>query len=80
MPLATVSPDACYISLSEAAKLFPRRPSLPTINRWSHKGVRGVKLQTIKSGWRVVTTADAVEQFLAELNTTADEKLSRDGC
>lgn len=69
-----------YISLTEAAKLFPRRPSLPTINRWTNKGVRGVKLQTVKSGWRVVTTAEFVAQFLAELNTSDDAKLSLDGC
>jgi hypothetical protein len=51
------------------------------MHRWAHTGVRGgIRLRTIRSGGRVFTTQEWVEEFLAQLNTTDDERLADDGC
>lgn len=69
-----------YLSLVEATKVIPGRPSLPTVHRWTHRGVRGVKLWSYRVGGRIYTTSEAVQEFLNELNRSDDERLARDGC
>jgi Protein of unknown function (DUF1580) len=54
--------------INKAEKLFPSRPALATRWRWINKGVRGVKLSTIRVGGRVFVTEQMVRAFLAELN------------
>ena len=70
---------ADYILLSEAAKIIPGRPHQSTIWRWAIRGVRGVKLETIQAGKRRFTTKEAIDQFLAELNTSDAERLEGEG-
>jgi len=69
-----------YMTLTQAAKLIPGRPHLSTVHRWGQHGVKGVKLETLRAGSRVFTTREAVETFLAELNTTDDDRLKAEGC
>lgn len=64
--------DDSYLSLSEAARLLPRRrgrgvaPS--TIWRWISRGCRGIHLRALRtpSGW--VTTPAAIREFLAAVD------------
>ena len=69
-----------YISLAQAAQQIPGRPSIQSVNRWSLRGVRGVRLRTIRAGGGVYTPAESVAEFLRELNESADERLAGDGC
>jgi len=57
--------------LSQAAGYFPVRPSLRTLWRWHHRGVRGIKLETALVGGRRVTSREAVRQFLGAINAPA---------
>ncbi len=68
--LTEVLKDA--ISLAEAARRVPRNPHVGTIWRWSTQGCRGIKLRTWLAGGIRVTTPAAVEEFLQELNSSAD--------
>lgn len=58
------------LELADAASDWPTesRPSLTTLRRWGRDGVRGVKLETAKVGWRVFTSREAVSRFLSRLN------------
>ena len=62
--MCRIEPTAA-ISLREAAKLLPGNPSRTTLSRWTHHGVRGVKLATILVGGRRYTTRDELERFIA---------------
>ncbi len=44
--------------------------SIPTLWRWVGKGVRGVRLETTMVGGVRMTSRDAWERFLAQLNPT----------
>lgn len=59
--------DRC-ITFRQAAALLPGSPARSTMHRWTHHGVRGVKLATILVGGRRYTTRDAIDQFIAALS------------
>ena len=56
------------LSLTDAAHETPGRPTVRTVWRWSSRGVRGVRLQTLKVGGRTYTSREALQRFLVELN------------
>jgi hypothetical protein len=61
-----------YITLTQAAKLAPSRPSVNCIWRWARKGVlaRGgdrIRLQHVRIGGKLYTTADWLSQFGQQL-------------
>jgi Protein of unknown function (DUF1580) len=56
------------LSLAEAAKRLSNHPHISTVWRWSLRGVRGVRLQTIAVGGRRYTTATYLEEFVAHLS------------
>ncbi len=56
------------MSLKDATKYIPTRPNISTVWRWSIKGTRGVKLETILVGSQRYTTKEAISRFLASLN------------
>lgn len=63
----TIAPED-YITLTEAANIAPGRPSANCIWRWCRRGVlsRGgerVRLQHVRIGGRVYTTARWLEEF-----------------
>ena len=75
------NPDV-YLTLSEAAKLAPGRPSANAVWRWARRGVRSraghrVYLHHIRAGGRVLTRRDWVEDFMTEL-AEADAEHFRD--
>jgi hypothetical protein len=59
------------LTLTEAAKLLPGRPSTHLLWRWRTSGVRGVKLETVLVGGRRYTNRSALERFIER--TTAAE-------
>ncbi len=52
------------LTLSDACRRFPHRPSPATLWRWRVKGVHGVRLECVRVGSRWCTTQQAVERFL----------------
>jgi hypothetical protein len=61
-----------YITLAEAARSLPNKPSPTTLWRWHAKGVAGVRLQTWRIGKQRVTTAEAVAEFIAAVTAAAE--------
>lgn len=57
------------VTLTAARKLFPTRPHISTIWRWIQRGTRGHRLETCYVGGRRYTSHEAVERFLANLNS-----------
>ncbi len=71
----TDDPDE-LIPLTQIAGCFPGRGGRPhmspdTAFRWSTRGVRGVRLQTMLVGGRRMTRRRWVDEFLAALNSRA---------
>jgi hypothetical protein len=60
------------LSLSDAAKTLPGRPSICSLHRWRLRGVRNVKLETCLIGGRRYTSREAVERFSAAVTAAAD--------
>lgn len=67
------------LSLTEATKQLPslggRRLDVSTLWRWCRKGVRGVRLEYVRLGHRIITSREALARFaqrLAEADRDAD--------
>ena len=67
------------ISLTNATKLklFPerrngKRPAVTTLWRWATKGCRGVKLETIRIGETLCTSAEALQRFFEGVTIVGD--------
>ena len=73
-----------YISMAKAAQLIPGRPNASTVWRWANQGVRGVKLRSVRSGNKILTTPQWVEEFNDKCNQEATDRaeteLINDGC
>lgn len=69
-----------YITIREAAKLFPGRPHYSTVWRWASQGVRGIKLGHIRIGGQRFTTPQAVEAFITAMNQSDADRLEAEGC
>lgn len=60
------------VSLSEACSLLPRRragkrPHIATLYRWSERGCRGVRLETLQIGGTRCTSREALQRFCETL-------------
>jgi hypothetical protein len=66
------------IPLKEAANVLPRRNgkriNFSTLWRWSMRGVRGVKLETLRIGGTLATSHEALQRF-ADALTASDSQL-----
>lgn len=62
-PLTLLTED--IVSMSDAAKLFPGGVSVASIYRWADRGVKGVKLETVRYGSKRQTSVQAVHRFLS---------------
>jgi len=70
-------PAGCYLSLSQAAKVAPGRPSSSAIWRWCRRGVLArsgerIKLRHVRAGGKIYTTDAWVREF-GERLAAADE-------
>lgn len=52
------------LTMAQACRLLPRRPSPSTIWRWRVRGVGGVRLKCVRVGGMWATTARALAEFL----------------
>lgn len=64
------------LTFAQAAERLPRlqqdRPvHVSTLWRWAMQGLRGIKLETIKIGGPRVTSAQALQRFIAALSNAA---------
>ena len=64
-------------TLTQAAKLFPDRPSTTTMWRWTTKGVRGRILETVTLGGKVYTSLEALQRFSVSHGGTAPQSTHR---
>lgn len=65
------------ISLREACGILPRRragkkPAIETLYRWSLRGCRGVKLETVQVGATRCTSVEALQRFFDALTAATD--------
>ena len=56
------------IGADPASHGFPRPPGLRTLYRWSAKGIRGVRLETIRVGGSLCTSVQALQRFFDRLS------------
>lgn len=67
------------LSLAEAAASLPkldgRRPHVSSLWRWCRKGLRGVRLEYVRIGQRLCTSAEALDRFANALAEA--DRLSR---
>lgn len=57
------------LSIGDATKFLPGHPHVSTLWRWRMRGVRGIRLETILIGGRRFTSREAIERFVAAINT-----------
>ena len=60
------------LTLAQAASTLPRRragkkPHLSTLYRWSSRGLRGIRLETIQVGGTACTSREALQRFFDQL-------------
>jgi len=56
------------LPFADAARIIPGRPSRMTLHRWTHRGLRGVRLETLLIANRRYTSRQAIERFIAATN------------
>ena len=62
------------LTISEAARVFPKRPATVSIWRWATKGVRGCKLRTVAIGGKRYVPESAIAEFLAACSAAANHE------
>lgn len=60
------------LTMTEAAKVPPQRPTVSTVWRWFRRGRHGVKLETILCGGRRFTSREAIDRFFAAVTAASD--------
>lgn len=60
------------LSLNDARKIPPYRPSLVTMWCWCRRGIKGVKLEYQRVGRRIFTSQEAMERFFNALAEADD--------
>lgn len=64
-----------YLTLAEACRLLPGKPSPSALWRWYTRGSHGVVLKTIKVGRERFTTEAWLSEFVAASTAAANAKL-----
>ena len=64
------------LTIAEAVKVLPTRPSVHTLWRWSQKGLRGVRLETWLIGGRRVTSVEAVQRFISATSDAGERAVA----
>lgn len=59
------------MTLSQAARQLPDRLHVSTLHRWANRGIRGVRLEVVRLGGRVYTSAEALQRFAQQLSQPA---------
>lgn len=65
------------IGVKTAALLFPAPAGNPvkeaTVRTWMLRGVRGIRLESFRSGNHVLTSREAVQRFIDRMNDRANK-------
>lgn len=68
---AILTNDEQLLPLVEAVRRVGEKPSLQTVRRWCHRGIRGGKrLEFVRVGHELRTSVEAVKRFFAALSET----------
>jgi hypothetical protein len=59
------------LSLSQARATLPHRPAIQTVHRWVQPGIRGVRLEVVRTGGRTYTSRQALARFFNKLTDPA---------
>ena len=70
------------VKLSEAPGILPRgakgrKVHVSTIWRWSSRGIRGIKLATVRVGGMIFTSREALRNFFDQLNNSETLELDK---
>ena len=65
------------VPLDQAAKLLPNRVHKSTIFRWQSRGVRGVRLETVRIGGRRYVSRDSLTRFALESTSAASGGIAK---
>jgi hypothetical protein len=60
------------LTLPQAAATLPGRPNVCTIFRWVQRGVKNVRLETVKIGGRRYTSAEALQRFAQQCSAVRE--------
>jgi hypothetical protein len=60
----TTMRDSRYILLSDAGSHFPHPPAYSTLRRYASTGLHGVRLRTVQSAGRRLTTREWIDEFV----------------
>lgn len=60
------------ITIAQAARMLPKKPSPASIWRWHARGVHGIRLPTVVVGRRRFTTDQAFQQFVRLVTEAAN--------
>lgn len=60
------------IPFPEAPSNVPGRPDISTLHRWRTKGVRGVRLETVRIGGRRFVSRGSLRSFVLRLTAAVD--------
>lgn len=64
------------VSLMAATKHVPKRngkrPAFTTLLRWAKRGLRGVRLETVRVGGTICTSLEALDRFFDRLSEPED--------
>lgn len=66
------------VPVTRAGQFCPSRPDPSTVCRWALKGARGIKLESIRVGGKVMTSKEAVQRFLAACNARVPSQSEAD--
>ena len=66
------APFSNLLSLAQAARSLPGRPSPSTLWRWRSRGIGGVRLETVMIGGRRYVSREALERFVGELTAARE--------
>ncbi len=54
------------IGMKEVPPTLPTRVHIATVWRWANRGIRGVKLETIRLGGKTLTSQQALTRFIEQ--------------
>lgn len=69
--------DETKIGLNEARELLPGRPAFETVWRWAIHGFHGDRLEYVRCGRKIFTSAEAVARFLAAMREHDQQRFAR---
>ncbi|GAG89257.1 unnamed protein product [marine sediment metagenome] len=62
------------VTFKEAARYLPGHPAISTLHRWRNRGIKGVKLETIRIGGVRYSSRQALQRFFNATTVAADSR------